>query len=494
MNAALLPRLLKLHVKSSIGFFRSDDAVSIVEAARTPLGLGSIRSQRIPLDDTSASSTEAVREILADLMQRESTKTVTVGIRSSAVDFVADLAREEEQWDGETKPSKQAASKKALEASVLIDSLAITAARTKYVLTGRVRAQEIRATLPEDGDEEEEFVHPRYEPGPWAAWRASNHFAPLRPRSGVHLRYILGATTGLAILGDKNWPLAWQLLSWKRDAKGSALIQAYHMLALYGRRRLSLAEIPHVSVQGDHDLSEGWGIVETALGREVEVVKGPCYDAEFVALGLALGGLEQEERTLDLGRALRPPRSILSMLPRGELGFLCFLFASMFVALWGHSLSLRADLREAMAENAASSWATAISASQLKNERVRLLSEVQPLSRFLTRNIAFAPVVAAIAQNIPEKAWLESLHGVDLVWQRASNAGLGNSYVLLRYGAPLVRRGTVPVEMDQLVKGLRASSYIKESLPEVKLSDINWKREGEAGVTVFTVTATPKTK
>ncbi len=93
---------------------------------------------------------------------------------------------------------------------------------------------------------------------------------------------------------------------------------------------------------------------------------------------------------------------------------------------------------------------------------------------------------------IPPTAWVESLHAADYVWQTGTNRALGNSYLLVRYAVPLVHRGAVPKEIDELVKSLRGSLYFSETLPEVKLADINWKQEGADGVTLFTVIAKPK--
>jgi len=493
MRPGLAKNLLEAGLRSSIGFYASGDAVRIVETTRTPFGLAGIHSRRIDDAYVSKESGKDVRDILAEVLKRERLKTVTVGVRPNAVDFIADADRPEEGWDGVGGGESQPSARLQTTPGVLLDSIAVSVAKTKFLLTGRVRSKEIAAGLP---DPEEEGVRrqPRFEPGPWAAWRASLHFAPLKRRSGVHLRYILGEQEGLAVLGDRNWPVAWQVLSWRSQDKGAALVQAFHMLNLYARRHLSLSEIRRVSVQGCSDLHEGWQAIESQLSREIEVVAGPAYDEEFIAFGLALGGLESGENTLDLGRSLRPPKTLFALLPWKELGFLSVLFAAMFLVMSSHARSLKTQLKTAIDENAAATWANSVPVPGLQAEQKRLAKDVQPLSEFFSKRIPFAPVLATISNMIPPTAWVESLHAADYVWSTATNRALGDTYVLVRYAVPLVHRGAVPKEIDQLVNSLRKSLYFSEVLPEVKLADINWKQEGADGVTLFTVIAKPKGK
>ncbi len=494
VKPGVIKNLLKAGLRSAIGFYSSGERVAIVEAMRTPFGLAGIRSRRIEDDDDSDTHKghKEVRALLSEILERERMKTVTVGVRPSAVDFVADADLREEAWDGGAGEGKSSAAA-AVQAApgVLIDSIGVTVAKTKFVLTGRVRSKEIEGALP-DSDSEDLRRRPRFEPGPWAAWRASLYFAPLKHRSGVHLRYILGEQEGLAILGDRHWPLAWQVLSWRTQDKGAALVQAFHMLNLYARRQLSISEIRHVSVQGCVDLEEGWHTIEAPLGREVEQVVGPVYDDEFIALGLALGGLESEENTLDLGRSLRPPKTFLALLPWKELGFLATLFLGMFFVMSSHAGSLRTQLDVALHENAEAIWAKAVPIAELQSQQKRLAKDVQPLSRFFSKRIPFAPALAAVSSMIPPTAWVESLHGADYVWRTGASRTLGSSFLLVRYAAPLVNTGAVPEEINELVKGLKASPYFSETLPEVKLADINWKPEGGEGVTLFTVIAKPR--
>lgn len=489
MNATmegLLARFSSMTLRSAVGMYRSGQSVTLVESARTPFGVRRTNTRQIELVEDARKADEALRALVGEITGGKGGKNLTVGIRPSAVTFLSEPKHEGDALEGDHLDHSAADL-----AGILIESVGVSVAKTKYLLTGKVRRSEVTGVLP---NEDADAAHwPRYEPGPWAAWRASIHAAPLKPRRGVHLRYILGPDSGIAVVGNEKWPLAWQLLSWGGADKGEVLIQAYHLLTLYARRRLGIAQIDHVSVQGAADLEEGWGVVNDALGFDVEKVDGPEYGPDMIAFGLSLGALDTEGETLDLARSLQKPKAILAMVPWGEAGFLAALFLCMGVVLWHHSNELERELIATQRANATIKWAHNVPDQKLKAEQAALSKEVSPLQKFMRRELMVSEAVKAIGDVVQPKTWVESLQAADQIWEKYANKSLGERFVVVRYGAPIVSRGTVPPQIDEIVREMGAHEFFKTNLPQVKLADVNWKREGAAtGLSMFTVVALPK--
>ncbi len=490
MKSAALKKLSAVQLKRAVGIYRDDDKVTILKAAKTPLGAVELDKRSVDLDSDPEQASIAMRDLIKEAISEKKPPTVVIGLRASAVTFMSEQHEEPDHAGSLAAGEQQHAP--AAEPGVLIDQLAISAAKTKYLLTGKVRKEEVSSTL---AYTDEDDPSPRYEPVPWAAWRASIYHAPLRPKRGTHLRFILGKRHGLAILGNERWPLAWQLLSYEPQDKGESIIQANQLLSLYAKRRLAIPQVDEVSAQGDTKLPEGWGIVEDTIGRAVTQLEGPDYGAELIAFGLALGGLEADADCLDLARSLQKPKTLLAMMPWGQAVFVASLFAVMAGVLWTHSKKLERHLQATAEANSAVVWSGGIDIKKLKLEHAALTREVSPLEKFMRRDILLSEAVASLVSEMPGKIWLESIHASDQIWERSPNKSLGEKYLIVRCGASLTTSRSVPAEIEELVHNVSQSEYFQDNLPVVKLADINWKREGAAaGYSLFTVVSMPGKK
>ena len=511
--------LSRFPLRSGVGVYQAQDGVHRVEAVRTLLGfhvhevkhedprLASVETTGGGID--VAGVIDAVRRYVPSLAgvlpqkrrlhdvedesetPRPRIDPVTVGLRANAVTFLSEVEqdvgpvpmmveREDAKPDGEERRVQ----------SVLADQVTVAHGKRKLRLTAKVRFGELEAIEAETGLEPSDDH--RYEPEPWAVWRASSHHAPFAPKKGVHLRYVLGENEGLAILGTGKWPLAWQVLSWEGEEKAEVLLQAYHLLSVHAVRRLQLTGVDHVTVQGDDTLESDWAELEEAVGHEIYGVDGPVYDAKMVAFGLALAPFDKRARSLNLARSMQEKPSLLAQVPWGEGGFILSLCLCMFLILHDHAAGLKAQVNHSVSASATSLWARGKTNVQLKQDAAVLSREVGPISKYLKREVRFSHALSAVAASLPDSTWLVSVAGADLIWEKNSNKALGQRYLQIQAGAPSVRRGMAPPEINEAVRTLEANGFMKSVLPRVKLTDVNWRQQSGRGFTVFSMTSLPR--
>ncbi len=417
---------------------------------------------------------------------------VTIGLRASAVTFLSEVQPENPpvQSSSSDREDSRSESEDKRSQSVLTDKLTVPVGKQQIQLTAKVRFTELESIQAETGLSADE-LH-RYEPEPWAAWRASNHYAPFDPARGIHLRFLLGENEGLAILGTPRWPLAWQVLSYDDECKAEAILQAYHLLNVHVRRRLKLDGITDVTVQGNDGLEEAWAEVEQGMGMEIFGVDGPVYDENFTAFGLALGSLDPRGETLNLARSIQQKPSLLAMAPWGEAGFILSVCVCMFLVLQDHAAGLRAQLGQVQRQTGSVTWANGRSAQQLEQELDLLRREVSPMIKYLKRELYFSRAMDSVATELPAATWLVSVNGGDHVWKRNPNKSLGERYLQIEAGAPSRQPGMAPPEINDAVRALESNTYMKEVLPRVKLTDVNWRQRAGSGFTVFSVLSSSK--
>jgi hypothetical protein len=535
----ILQQLTRIRIGSGVGVYESGGNIHRIEVARTLLGIMRVgtasaspcrTSKKKPADAAptraQALATAIVRRLgpifeaarrkaeplvqkvnasLATKKRRQKAKKgknatkpakarvqrVTAGVRASAVTFVSQLSDESNAHGSSDREKFEKTDKgEGKRPNVLIDRVRVTLAKKQVVLTGKVRTDELAQLGTSAGlDPEDPHV---FEPAPWAVWRASCHYAPLKPHRGIHLRYVLGATGGVALLATAEWPLAWQLLSWEAGNKEEALIQAFYILNVHAARRLGLPGIDHVSVHGDDALTKTWAEIEAVIGQSITRLEGPHYDADLITFGLALGALEQRTESINLARSVQPDPSLAALAPWGEMGFLVSLFLCMYLVLHAHIDGLKGQLLTARKQNEAVAWAKGQQTPKLKADLNVLEREVTPLQYFLTREVEFSRVMESLASVMPPSTWLVSVNGGDLLWEKNPNKMLGQRWFVVQGGAPAARRGMAPPEINQAVYAIEESDYLGKVLPQVKLTDVNWRQQAGAGYTAFSVLALPK--
>jgi hypothetical protein len=506
----LLSKATSLRYKSGVGMYRVGDTLARVEAGKTITGIQHNTVAHEP--GTAISVRPGSVELLwarvpAKLLgrlgakphpegrepERQGAGNIMLGLRASAVTFLSEAITEQQPGAGAAGEREEVRIERGERraATVLSDSMTVTVAGHKILLTGKVRLGELDEIAKAAGLDP---VDPgaRYEPEPCAAWRASAFYAPFKPAKGIHLRFILGDGHGLAILGTPKWPLAWQVLAWEEGGKEEAVLQAFHLLSVHALRRLHLSGIDHISIQGEGSLEGDWDRLGQTIGQPLHDVDGPNYGPEFVSLGLALGAMQSRTETLNLAHAIQPSPSLWASAPWGEAGFLLSLVICMCLVLRYTAGNLEHELDAVNRENLAVTWAKGIVQAKLTAEQKALMAQVTPMIQYLKRDMYFSDVVTAIAGELPDATWLDGFEGGDLIWEKNPNKMLGQRYVLIQAGAPSARHGLAPPEIDEAVHSLEQNEFLRLVLPRVKLTDVNWRQQSGRGYTVFSILALPK--
>ncbi len=328
-----------------------------------------------------------------------------------------------------------------------------------------------------------------FEPAPWAAWRASIHDAPVRPRRGLHLRYVLGDGRGVVYLATPNGPVAWQVIAWE-GSPVDTLLQAFSLLSVHASRRLDIGKVQHASVQGslgEADMER----LKDELGIPLTLVAGTGYSPRLVSFGLALGALNNDAEAFNLAESLREAPGLLQRVPWGDVVALSLTFVVMYMAFGYYRDDINQQLATLMNQNAAVTWAAPLTQVQLNQELAFLQRSVVPLKTFVDRRLRFSSGLAAVAGELPANTWLVNVSGEDLAWEKNPNKALGERYMLLQIGAPADRRGDVPPEVNQTVRQLIENEYLGKALSRIKLADVAWQQRGGSGHSVFSILALP---
>jgi len=505
------PALASLTLKSAVGAYEIEGTCHRVRVGMTPFGVvelpevadpateGRLIVARQHAIDRLAKVVDAIRArfgkkpragAAAAPPAKPRVQPVVVGLPPERVTFISESATAEAAAKAGIVDHDADKSEKSA-ATILTDSIGLFVGKNKYIATARVRREELDAASAATGYAIADGH--RFEPAPWALWRASLHHAPLKPKGGTHLRYIVGRTAGVVILAAADRPLAWQIIEHESDKEWfDGILHAFHVLDLFAVRRLSLPAISHVSVQGATESDRLWETLKADFGRDIVRVPGPPYDAKLVAFGAALGALDLNKQTLNLAKTIQDPPRMVSMVPWAEVGLLIVMFIGMFVAMRYYISDTRQQLATLTQRAVSTAWSKGMTAAELKKEAAALEKEVNPLKLFVTRDLYFSRSLDSLAETLPPETWIVHLSGDDLIWEKSANKALGQRYIMINAGAPSAIEGAAPPEINQAVHAMTEDEYLKKVLPNAKLTDVNWHRQAGVSFALFSVLALPK--
>ena len=134
-------------------------------------------------------------------------------------------------------------------------------------------------------------------------------------------------------------PLAWRSFAMPSFSEGMAILSAARTLLSQSRYYEMATPLDYAIVHGRPDLhdrlqKEG---LPTEIGARMIWHEGPALGGATMALGLALGCLNQTAPAFDLSRTMKPRPSLRDIFPWGELACECTLMALMGLVLVHHS-------------------------------------------------------------------------------------------------------------------------------------------------------------
>jgi hypothetical protein len=317
----------------------------------------------------------------------------------------------------------------------------------------------------------------RVEPAPSALLRAAR--SRLSPPKGSKLsaRFLLGDRQGIGMLEVGGLPLHWRTFDLPPGEEPLAILSTLMALRMQARSWQLETGIDAVLIHGRPDLDSKLVPAELASKVNAKVVRadGPGYDPGSIALGLALGGLD-EEGGFDLSRTFRPPESIGEIFPRGDLILQSVMLACVVFLMFERSRSLDAEHAATRASMAKFRWLGERLEADLEKEKKVLLEKDKTVETFLATRLPWSNQVRDVASHLPAKTRLTSMLGLcELGTLGGGGKGAPiapkKSFVL-HLETPIPPTGETPREVEGLLESLRDKSLVIQEFPIIELKDL----------------------
>jgi len=339
---------------------------------------------------------------------------------------------------------------------------------------------------------------PVFQPSPWASMAAGTRrrSAPKGTSGHPWLCALLDRAPGthqvILMLGK-------QVIAWKETVASESeeiqcLRKAVVRLALYARRNLRTASPKVIRLEGTgRRLADAAAMLEET-GFDVEREDRDVLLAEEASVGAALASLGSHGEVCDLGRELRPPPSIRSLIPWGDMAVHAVLVAALGLFLGGKLFSIHRNLDAVHRENAAWTELSDKDDIELKDRFNAVASQVNAFNKFFEKQEVWTRYMRRIPDWLPDHANLTGLEGTAPLAMEGGEAGPGRDprSLQIRCAADLPEDGSAPEEIDQFVASLRSQPLISRRLPIVELASVRWG-EGDTDRRAFcTVLCLPK--
>ena len=139
------------------------------------------------------------------------------------------------------------------------------------------------------------------------------------------MRIFLGATDAIAVLTVSGLPLAWRSFAMPPGSEGMAILSAARTLLTQSRYYDMEMPLDYAVVHGRAELHERLQKegLPTEIGTRMVWREEPALNGATVAMGLALGCVNQTNVAFDLSHSMKPSASLRDIFPWGELACQC---------------------------------------------------------------------------------------------------------------------------------------------------------------------------
>jgi hypothetical protein len=459
--------LAKFAMRRFVGLYLGEREVSVSEVAVTPLGPVEVVSRTEPCPPNELLN--VIERQLQSLQGRKQRRLqVAIGLPNSRVFFGTRPLR------GVADPSPQGVMQKLLcSSNVTTDDLTIdmiksnvnkapvatvTACRKKYMAA-------VLAVLQRCGAQAS-----RTEPAPCALVRAAAKLHRPPRRAKTLLRIFLGATEGVAVLTVDSLPLAWRGFAIPQFSEGMSILSAARTLLSQSRYYEMETPLDYAIVHGRADLHERLQKegLPSEIGARMIWYEGPALDASTMALGLALGCIDQTDGGFDLSRLMKPRASLRDIFPWGELACECVVVVFMGLCLFHHNEQVRASATAAQMRCDGNKLLASSDAVQLEAEKKSLTQKLESLHQFLDSRVIWTSYLHNVMGQFPSTIQLTTIQGGSPL----AIPGPGKRSLHLGASVNLLPRGAVPPAVFNFIGTLRKDSFMKQNFPEIELGNI----------------------
>ncbi len=481
----------KLSWARAAGIYLAQDALTMVVVASTPHGVQTVSTVTQPvLPDQTPEAT--LKELLESTLSPGQRKRMPIclGIEPERTFFsTTPTPAHSEDVTVEDVLSACGAGDVSQNNSVVdfVQHRVKTTEICSVAACPRDAAQEICQTLQDAGAD-----NARFEPAAWALAKtppAKQEF----PRGWKHiLRIIANDQGGIAILMSDSHPAIWRRFGGLSIRNAKALTSTIRLIEIHARERLGIDRINGITVQGIAlELREE---LETLLDIPIKDIPGDPLSPELYAHSLAMSAKKPGDKPMDLFRPLLPPPSLMKMVPVKLAAMVLIGLAGMGLALWDECGSLKRDIQMLKMQNAQHAWATGLTTMKINKQCEELQAEVDCVETFLKTRVLWTNYLRDLPTRLPPNAGITDLYGFGEMPElgKRKHTRAINKSISIKGITRFTHREIAPMEVDAFLESLRNVELLKEEFPLVTLAEIQWRKEADDEVALFSVVALPK--
>jgi hypothetical protein len=461
--------LAKIAIRKYIGLYLGEREVTASLIAVTPLGTTEVASHSEPCQPNELLAT--IEKVINTLQgSRRRRLQVAIGLPNSRVFFGTRPVRSSTDASPEGMMQKLLCSSNVTTDDLTIDLIKSSMDKMSIATVAACRKKYMAAVLGVLEQCGAQVI--RTEPTPCALVRAAirQHRDPRK--ATTVLRIFLGADDGMAILTVAGLPLAWRSFAMPSFSEGMAILSAARTLLSQSQHYEMSTPLDYAIVHGRPDLhdrlqKEG---LPTEIGVRMMWHDDPPLGGATIALGLAIGCLNQTSPAFDLSRTMKPRPSLRDIFPWGELVCECTLMALMSLIVVRHSEKVNAAYLSIQSQCEGNKILVSADVAQLEKEKADLTKKLDSLHKFIDSRVTWTTYIRGIANSLPDNIQIISWQGDG--GAGAGGKGAGAKQLKLSAIAPLTAKGALPPEVDKFVKLLRATPLLKRDFPQAELTGI----------------------
>jgi len=255
----------------------------------------------------------------------------------------------------------------------------------------------------------------RIEAAPWAALRAAWNVQSPSQKS-PEIRLLIGPEMILVAVTSGSTPLAWQLVKTEGDDLFKIIFPVVQSMIIYIQRSFAFPNPPLIIIQGENIPPETAEHLHTDTALECKIIKGRKYDGHLIAFGLALGGLDVEAKTTNLGRSIQKPISLLLTFPYMEAIIGTLLVAITLLVLVAQADKISTSVRIQQALNAQTLWAQGQDNDTISSNNNTIKKSIAPLEAFYIGVNPWADIMSEVSNLMPPTVKVTNITVQDPSW------------------------------------------------------------------------------
>jgi hypothetical protein len=484
--------LAKIAIRKFVGLYLGEHEVTASLVAVTPLGASEIASYVEPCQPNELLAT--IEKVLNSLKgSRHRRLQIAIGLPNSRVFFGTRPVRSNSDASPEGMMQKLLYSANVATDDLTIDLIKSSMDKTSIATVAACRKKYMAAILGVLEQCGTQVI--RTEPAPCALVRAAAQRYRSPRKATTLLRIFLGADDGMAVLTVGGLPLAWRSFAMPSFSEGMAILSAARTLLSQSQHYEMSTPLDYAIVHGRPDLhdrlqKEG---LPTEIGVRMIWHDDPPLGGATIALGLAMGCLNQIAPAFDLSRTMKPRPSLRDIFPWGELVCECTLMALMSLTVIHHSEKLNAANLSVQSQCEGNKILVSSDVVQLEKEKTDLRKKLDSLHKFIDDRITWTTYIRGIADCLPANIFINSWQGEG--GMVAGGKGSGAKMLRLAATSPLTPKGAMPPEVANFIKLLRTQPLLKRDFPQAELTGIRLSQSNKtAGKADLTIVCKPPDK